>query len=138
MTPDDVRLTARLVAAGRIHSVSDEAVTALAQRVLELEAQVAARLDDKDMVRARVMEEREACAQLCAKRGHPHAAAAIRKRGGRPSTKLHVGLRVVTLGVDGGLKGIISSEPVDSTGRWQVDLGSYCEWCHPEELAVLP
>jgi hypothetical protein len=37
MTPDDLQLTARLVAAGRIHSVSDEAVTALARRVLWLD-----------------------------------------------------------------------------------------------------
>ena len=65
MNADDLRLTAQLVAAGRVHSVSDEAVMALARRVLELEAQVSARLDAKDMVRARVMEEREACASIC-------------------------------------------------------------------------
>lgn len=42
MTPDDVRLTAQLVAAGRVHCVSDAATLAMARRVLELEAEVAA------------------------------------------------------------------------------------------------
>ena len=39
MTPNDVRLTAQLVVGDRVHCVSDEAVKALAARVLELEAQ---------------------------------------------------------------------------------------------------
>ena len=38
MTPDDVRMTARLVVDKRVHCVSDEAVMALAKRVLELES----------------------------------------------------------------------------------------------------
>lgn len=38
MSPDDVRLTAQLVAAGRVHCVSDAATLAMARRVLELEA----------------------------------------------------------------------------------------------------
>lgn len=37
MTPADVRLTAQLVVDKRVHCVSDEAVMAMARRVLELE-----------------------------------------------------------------------------------------------------
>lgn len=64
MTPADVKWAAGIIARGAVHCVGDETVKALAKRVLELEAQVAARLDAKDMVRARVMEEREACAAI--------------------------------------------------------------------------
>lgn len=45
MSPDDLRLTAQLVAAGRVHVVTDESVMALARRVLELEAREAQLLD---------------------------------------------------------------------------------------------
>lgn len=38
MTPDETRLVALLVRDNRVHCVSDEAVRALALRVLELEA----------------------------------------------------------------------------------------------------
>lgn len=65
MNIGDVWWAASIIARGAVHCVSDETVKALAKRVLELEAQVAARLNAKDMVRARVMEEREACAKLC-------------------------------------------------------------------------
>jgi len=41
MTPADVRLTAQLVVDKRVHCVSDEAVMAMARRVLELEADCA-------------------------------------------------------------------------------------------------
>ena len=59
MTPDDVRLTARLVVDRRVHVVTDEAVMALARRVLELES-------DAEEHAANVRHvEREACAKLC-------------------------------------------------------------------------
>ena len=58
MTPDDLRLTAQLVVDRRVHCVSDEAVMALARRVLELEA-------DAEEHAANVRHvEREACARL--------------------------------------------------------------------------
>ena len=85
MTPDDLRLTVRLVAAGRIHSVSDDAVMAMARRVLELESDA-----EEHAANVRLVE-REACAKLCEKRGeegfmleaHLRMAAAIRARGGQ-------------------------------------------------------
>ena len=59
MTPDDLRLTARLVVDRRVHCVSDDAVMALARRVLELES-------DAEEHAANVRHvEREACAKLC-------------------------------------------------------------------------
>lgn len=89
MTPDDVRMTAQLVVDGRVHCVSDEAVKALAQRVLELERWVAlAALEAIDVEAA----EREACAKLCdrlaADSSQPpndfdECAAAIRARGAK-------------------------------------------------------
>ena len=84
MTPDDLQLTAQLVAAGRVHCVGDDAVLAMARRVLELEeilridmtyserlsiGVLKARLERAeanalDVVR-KVAAEREACAKLC-------------------------------------------------------------------------
>lgn len=46
MTPDDVRLVAVLVRDRRVHCVSDEAVRALALRVLELEAMAHSKVPD--------------------------------------------------------------------------------------------
>lgn len=83
MTPDDVRMTARLVVDRRVHCVSDEAVMALARRVLELES------DAEHAANVRHVE-REACAKLCdrlaAMESHSpndfdECAAAIRARG---------------------------------------------------------
>lgn len=95
MTPDDVRLTAQLVVARRVHCVSDAAVEAMARRVLELEAVLevvrevgvdvcprargegwavsntrglileAARARLEEDVAFEASKEREACAELC-------------------------------------------------------------------------
>ena len=57
---DDVRLTAQLVVAKRVHCISDTAVEALARRVLELESVL-------EVVRevGEASKEREACAKVC-------------------------------------------------------------------------
>lgn len=62
MTPADLHLTAQLVAAGRVHCVSDEAVMAMARRVLELEVALARTEQD---VAFEASSEREACAKVC-------------------------------------------------------------------------
>lgn len=81
MTPADVRLTAQLVVDKRVHCVTDEAVEAMARRVLELEVALDAvravgvtveRREDGTgwaVTNTRAVEaeavEREACAKLC-------------------------------------------------------------------------
>lgn len=62
MSPDDVRMTAQLVVGRRVHCVSDEAVEAMARRVLELEG-----ADDVlfHSIELAQRTEREACAKLC-------------------------------------------------------------------------
>ena len=108
MTPDDVRLTAQLVVDKRVHCCSDDAVMALARRVLELEVALDAvravgvsverREDGTGLAvtntRAvdEVAAEREACAKLCERLSDEsnqpsfpfdHCAAAIRARGAK-------------------------------------------------------
>lgn len=82
MTADDARLIAQLVAGKRVHCVSDEAVMALARRVLELESDAE---EHAAYVRA---VEREACAKLVEQwvggiLAGVNCAAAIRARGGK-------------------------------------------------------
>ena len=72
MTTDDLRLTAQLVAAGRVHCVSDEAVEALARRVLELERWAALAAQEAIDVEA---VEREACAKLVESKAHAWRSA---------------------------------------------------------------
>lgn len=74
MTADDVRLTAQLVVDDRVHCVSDEAVKALAKRVLELEALVST-------LTLVIHGEREACAKLAERNGDFVTATGIRNRG---------------------------------------------------------
>lgn len=104
MAAEDVRLIAQLVVGRRVHCVGDESVMALAKRVLELEAECAAKhaiaaeeATRRARVEADLAEEREACALAAEQEvgswwGEAMRAAglkvveAIRARGGQPST----------------------------------------------------
>lgn len=71
MTFEDVRMTAQLVAAGRVFSITDASLMALARRVLDLEGEVERWVIAANQYRfhqtteAAVAAEREACAKLC-------------------------------------------------------------------------
>lgn len=94
MAADDTRLIAQLVVGRRVHCVGDESVMALAKRVLELEAECAAKhaiAAEEAARRARVeadlAEERELARRThLPSRRAPEATVSVRARGGQPST----------------------------------------------------
>lgn len=70
--------------------------------------------------------------------GFSHEASKARAEGIRKQKPvLRVGATVVLEGRMAVRHAVLSSEPVDFTGRWQLDFGEYREWWHPDEFEVV-